>query len=163
MRRLITMILMASSSVALGGGPTGSAEDAAILKVHQDFAASWNKHDYKAMAAIFADDADLINPIGRVAKGKAEIEKLYMDEQTTGFRGSRFTSDCKAGVRVVKPDVAVVTCAFEVTDAKLPDGNRMPPLKGLYTATMIKVNTKWRVVAGRPMIPFAPPPPPASK
>ena len=145
--RLMTMIFLATSSTALAGG----ADDAAILKVHEDFAASWNKGDYKAMAAMFADDADLINPLGRVAKGKAEIEKLYMEEQTTAFKGTHFTPDCRDGVRVLKPDVAVVTCAFEVT------GTKLPALKGLYTATMVKSKTKWQVVAGRPMIPFVPP------
>ncbi|MGE5180654.1 MAG: YybH family protein [Acidobacteriota bacterium] len=152
MRRLITMILLASSTAALAGGP----QEAAILKVHEDFAASWNRGDYKGTAAIFADDADFINPLGRVAKGKAEIEKLYKDELTTAFKGSRFRSDCKAGVRVIRPDVAVVTCSFEVTGGKLPDGKAMPPLDGIYTTTMVEAKGKWQVVAGRPMIPFAP-------
>lgn len=155
MRGLMITILVASTSAAFAGG----SEDAAILKVHEDFAGNWNKGDYKAMAGMFADDADFINPLGRVAKGKAEIEKLYMDEQTSAFKGSHFTSDCKGGVRMVKPDVAVVTCSFEVTGGKAPDGSAMPALKGIYTATMIKTKSKWQVVAGRPMIPFAPPSP----
>ncbi len=159
MRRLMIMILVASSSAAFAGG----SEDAAILKVHEDFAANWNKNDYKAMAAMFADDADLINPLGRVAKGKAEIEKLYQDEQTTAFKGSHFTSDCAAGLHVIKPDVAVVTCSFTVTGGKLPDSKPMPPLKGIYTATMVKANNRWQVVAGRPMIPVTPPPTTAKK
>src|ERR1051326_519784 len=115
---MITMLL--ASATAFAGG-----DDAAILKVHEDFAASWNKDDAKGMASPFADDADLINPLGRVAKGKAEIEKLYQDEHTAAFKGSHFTSDCKAGVHVVKPDVAIVTCSFDVTGGKLPDGKAM--------------------------------------
>lgn len=159
MRGLVIAIMMASTSAAFAGG----AEEAAILKVHEDFAANWNKNDYKAMAGMFSDDADLINPLGRVAKGKAEIEKLYMDEQTTAFKGSHFTSDCKSGVRMVKPDVAVVTCSFEVTGGKGPDGSAMPPLKGIYTATMLKAKARWQVIAGRPMIPVAPPSPAPKK
>jgi uncharacterized protein (TIGR02246 family) len=146
MRRLMTTILLATSTLAFASG----GEEPAILKVHEDFAAAWNKGDYKTMSAVFADDADLINPLGRVAKGKAEIEKLYMDEQTTAFKGSHFTSDCKSGVHIVKPEVAVVTCSFEVT------GGKVPPLKGIYTATMVKAKDKWLIVAGRPMIPFTP-------
>lgn len=153
MRALMMTILIATTSTSFAG----ANDDAAILKVHEEFAASWNKNDYKAQAAAFADDADLINPLGRVAKGKAEIEKLYMDEQTTAFKGSRFASDCKGGVHRVTPDVAVVTCSFQVTGAKLPDGSSMPAMKGLYTATMRKVKNKWLIVAGRPMIPFTPP------
>ncbi len=156
MRRLMmTSILLTCSTAALAGG----ADEAPILKVHEAFAASWNKHDYKAMAAAFADDADLINPIGRVAKGKDEIEKLYKDEQTTAFKASHFTSDCKAGIHLLTHDVAVVTCSFVVTDGLLPDDKPMPPLKGIYTATMIAVKGRWVIAAGRPMIPFAPPAP----
>lgn len=152
MRRLLTVFLVMTSTPAFAGG-----EDAAILKVHDDLAASWNKHDYKAMSALFADDADLINPLGRVAKGRAEIEQLYKDEQTGSFKASHFVSDCKGNVHMVTRDVAVVTCSFEVTDGSLPDGKVMPPLKGLYTATMRKTKKQWRIVAGRPMIPFTPP------
>src|SRR5262245_57701889 len=154
MRRfLLTMILTASWTNAFAG----NGQEAAILKVHEQFAENWDKHDAKAMASMFADDADLINPLGRVAKGKAEIEKLYQAEHAGAFKGSHFTSDCKSGVRVVKPDVAIVTCSFEVTGGTLPDGKPMPAMKGLYTATMVKTKNRWQVVAGRPMIPFAPP------
>lgn len=160
MRRLMAMtILMAGSSVAVAGGK----DDAAVLKVHEDFAASWSKGDYKALAGAFADDADLISPFGRAAKGRAEIEKAYMEEQTGPLKGTHFTSDCKSGVRMLKPDVAVVTCAFEVTNGKLPDGSAMPPMKGIYTATMMKAKNKWSIVVGRPMIPFVPPAPPPAK
>jgi uncharacterized protein (TIGR02246 family) len=161
MRRLITILtLTATSTAAYAGGPNDTTT---ILEVHERFAAAWNKDDAKAMAAMFADDADLINPLGRRAKGKAEIEALYADEHAGAFKGSKFSSDCKSGVRVVKPGVAVVTCSFEVTGGTLPDGKPMPALKGLYTATMLKAKTKWLVVAGRPMIPFVPPAPAPKK
>ena len=152
-RLLLTMILVASGGSAFAGG----GQEAAILKVHEQLAEAWNKDDAKGMAAGFADDADLINPLGRVAKGKAEIEKLYQDEHRGVFKGSHFASECKAGVHVVKPDVAIVTCSFEVTGGTLPDGKPMPAMKGIYTATMVKAKNRWQIVAGRPMIPFSPP------
>jgi uncharacterized protein (TIGR02246 family) len=154
MRHLMTLVtVLATSSSAALAGP----QETAILKVHEDFATAWNKHDHKALASHFADDADLINPLGRRARGKAEIAKLYQDEHTGAFKSSRFAADCKAGVRIVTSEVAVVTCSFEVTGGVLPDGKAMPPLKGIYTATMLKAKDTWQVVAGRPMIPFAPP------
>jgi uncharacterized protein (TIGR02246 family) len=152
MKRIMLTILVASSTTATAGG----TDEAAILQVHADFAARWNQGDTKAMAAMFADDADLINPLGRVAKGRSAIEKLYQDEHATAFKGSHFSSDCKGGVRLVRPDVAVVTCSFEITGMKRPDGKPLPPLAGLYTATMVKMKT-WQVVVGRPMIPYVPP------
>ena len=146
-RLLMTMLLVASSNALAGGG-----QEAAILKVHEQFAENWNKDDAKAMAAMFADDADLINPVGRVAKGKAEIEKLYQEEHSGPFKGTHFASTCKDGVRIVKPDVAIVTCSFEVSGGALPT-----TMKGIYTATMVKTKNRWQVVAGRPMFPFSPP------
>src|SRR5262249_61340648 len=117
MRRLLTFLVVAAPTLAFA-----SPEVAAVLKVQEEFAASWNKGDYKAMAAVFADDADRINAAGRVAKGKAEIEKLYQEEQTGKMKGTHFASECNDGVRLLKPDVAVVTCSFEVTEMKGPDG-----------------------------------------
>jgi uncharacterized protein (TIGR02246 family) len=118
------MTLMAT--LAISGTALAGKDDAAVMKVHDDLAASWNKNDYKAMAALFADDASLINPLGRIAKGRAQIEKLYADEQTGPFKGSHFSSDCTSGVQFAKPDVAIVTCTFEVKVASCPMAARCP-------------------------------------
>ena len=160
MRHSIVMLVLLVSAGAQAAGK----DDAAILKANEDFAAAWNKHDYKAMTAFFADDGEVTNPIGRTAKGKADVEKLYQEEQTTVFKDSHFTSDCKEGIRMLKPDVAVVTCTFEATGGKMPDGKALPPMKGRYTAVMAKVKGKWVVEVGQAMVPMMPPgPPPAHK
>jgi uncharacterized protein (TIGR02246 family) len=153
---MIALMACLSSVVAFAAGK----DDAAILKTHEDFAAAWNKHDPKAMAATFTEDADLINPKGDHAHGKAEVEALLTKEQTTAMKTSQFSSDCKEGIRMIK-DTAVVTCSFEVTGAMGPDAKPMPNMKGIYTTVMTKVKGKWSVVIGRAMIPVQPPPAPA--
>ena len=93
MRRLMTTILVMTSTAAFAGG-----EDAAILKVHDDFAANWNKHDYKAMSAMFADDADLI---ALATRGRGGLARL--------FRGSvadRVIRGASVPVLVYRPDTA---------------------------------------------------------
>jgi len=60
---LITIPLLAKES-----------DEAGIRATDEVFAAAWNKHDAKAMAATWAKDGDLVNPFGRVAKGRAEVE-----------------------------------------------------------------------------------------
>ena len=127
-----------------------------IKKTNADFAAAWNKHDPKAMSSWFADDGDLINPAGQVARGKAEVEKLFTMEQTGPMKGSTFSSTCGAP-RMLKPDVALVDCSFEVQNVQMPDG-KMGPLKGGYTVVMTSQGGAWKVSAGRAMVP--PPPPP---
>src|SRR5690348_26079 len=96
----------------------GDKDKDAVSKTAQDFAAAWNKHDAKALTAFFTDDGDLINPMGRHARGKAEIEKLFQDEQAGVFKSSQFTATCAADdIKMIKPDVAVMTCDWEAAGA----------------------------------------------
>src|SRR5437016_2744913 len=47
----------------------------AVTKQCKAFKAGWNSHDPKAMAAVFAEDADAIDPMGRKAVGRAAVER----------------------------------------------------------------------------------------
>src|SRR5262245_3280832 len=63
-------------------------EAANVRKSCSAFVTAWNKHDPKAMAAIFTEDATIVNPFGVKAKGRAEIEKLFTTEQTGPLKES---------------------------------------------------------------------------
>lgn len=135
----------------------GSAKDRqAIRKVQNDFAAAWNQADTKAMAGLWAENGDLINPFGREAKGRKAIEKLFAEERSTLAKDTNFAVRVRA-VRFLKPDVVVVDCAWEVAGIHGADGSELPPLKGLYTAVMSKKQGQWQIAASRPMVPVAPP------
>src|SRR5437773_2646733 len=119
-------ILVALLLVAAG------KEDDAIKKVQDDFSAAWGKPDAaKTMAAMFAEDGDLVNPLGEEADGRAGVEKLFTREQSTVFKGSTLALTL-AKVRMIKADVAIGEGSYEVTGAHGPDGKAMN-LKGLYT------------------------------
>src|SRR5690348_3026074 len=49
------------------------------------FETAWTKGDTQAMAAVFAEDAKLINPMGESAEGRAQIQKLFEREHGTGM------------------------------------------------------------------------------
>ena len=136
-----------------------AAKDEDVLrKMQDDFAAAWAKDDAKALAGFFADDGDLVNPVGRMAKGRAEIEKLFSDEHSGPLKGTKIAaSGCT--VRLVKTDVGITSCNFEVTGGNGPDGKPMA-LKGMYTLVSVKKDGKWWITAGRAMTP--PPAPPAA-
>src|SRR5438477_13051863 len=102
----------------------GKDEDA-IRKVQDDFVAAWGKPDAgKNLAAMFAEDGDLVNPIGQEADGRAAVEKLLTNEQTTVFKGSTLTLT-PGKPRMVKPDVAICEGSYEVAGAHMPDGKPM--------------------------------------
>jgi uncharacterized protein (TIGR02246 family) len=163
-RATLTMaLLLAAGAAGADEKPkTAGAEDQrALLKLEEDFAAAWNKGDYKAMAALWDDDGDLINPVGRVARGRAEIEKLFLADQTGPFKATHFTITCPAtGIRMVKSDVAVVDCSWEVTGAKDAVSQARPPMTGLSSGVAMKSGGRWRWVAGRAMVPIPPMGPP---
>jgi uncharacterized protein (TIGR02246 family) len=140
-------------------------EDDAIKKVADDFSAAWGKPDAaKKMAAMFADDGDLVNPMGEEADGKAAVEKLFEREQGTMFKGSTLVLTV-GKVRMLKPDVALGEGTWELTGVHTPDGKTMNQ-KGMFSIVLVKAKGKWWISALRPMspppMPPKPPTPPAA-
>jgi uncharacterized protein (TIGR02246 family) len=124
-----------------------SDDDAAIQKRHDEWVAAWNKHDPKAMAAFWVADGDLINPFGRHARGTAEIEKLFTEEQSGPMADTTYSGTIE-GIRHVG-DVAIVDVAGEITGMKGPDGAAMPPFKHHVTWIARKVDGKWMAEGAR--------------
>jgi len=133
---------------------TASLEDAIRQQV-DEFVNAWNKHDARAMAQVYTDDADLISPQGRIAKNKKEIETLFRDEHSNAFRDSHMKLR-PAGVRLLSSDVALGEYEFEVTGAKDLSGNSTT-MRGHITDVFKKQGNAWMVAASRPMIPVTNP------
>lgn len=153
---LCALLILSTAAVAK------EKEDEAIRKRVADFQDAWNKHDAKAITAFWAEDGDLINPAGVVARGKAEVEKLVVSDLANIIRDGK-TTFTVTYIRMVKPDVAVFDMTHEISEAHAPDGSVIPTVKAMVTGVALKKDGTWWWLAGRPMIPFAPPAPPASK
>ncbi len=154
MKKVLTLALSVLVAATMGLARTkGRTTDAeAIKKVFADFAAAWEKDDAKGMAAFWTEDGDLVNPAGRLGKGRAEVEKLLADEHAALFKGTRITFTTN-GIRFIGRDVAIYDAAFEIVGAHGPDGGELPPQKGLVTSLLVKKGGQWRTVAARPMLP----------
>jgi uncharacterized protein (TIGR02246 family) len=144
MRTLLVffVLLSLSSSAAL------AADDQAIKDRVDQFQAAWNKDDAKAMAAIWTEDGTLINPFNATAKGRDEIEKIFVDEHTHAFKGSTYTaSDVK--VQWVTPDVALVDLSGNISGVHGPDGAAAPDFPHHVTWVLIKKDGQWMAAAAR--------------
>jgi uncharacterized protein (TIGR02246 family) len=123
--------------------------DQEIQSVVEEFERAWNKHDYKALASIWKTDGDLINPFGRVAKGRSEVEKLLHDEHSgemknTSFRVTRQTH------RSVGPDLVLVEWDMNITGVSTPQGTRN--MEDLHCTSLLqKQGDRWYAVAVRPV------------
>jgi len=144
---LITIPLLAKES-----------SQAAIRATDEAFAAAWNKHDAKALAATWAKDGDLVNPFGRGAKGRAEIEKFIQSEHATVFQHSTYTPGAMT-VRFLEPEIAVAESDTEISGITNPDGTAAPTLKIHIIRVVQKKGGKWWTVMARPVI-YPPPPGP---
>ena len=149
-------ILLGGMLLALAVSTAASAQIPALHARAEEFKAAWDHSDAKALAAIWAPDGDLINPFGRVAKGRAEVEKLFTDELGSFTKGTKFSITSESD-REVAPNTAVADWDVEIVGMKGPDGAAMPPLKHHVTVVWVKQNGKWWAAAARPVV-YAPPP-----
>lgn len=136
------------------GGPRSDvANDAAIRTLYAEFTKAWNDHDAKKMASFWALDGDTVEPDGMIAKGRAEVEKHFADEQAAAMKDSTLKLTVDA-VWFVTADVALVDGTYVVLNAQDPNGQPLPPRKGLVTSVVIREDGTWHVVASRSMIPI---------
>jgi uncharacterized protein (TIGR02246 family) len=147
----MTALAVASIASLAVAAPDTSGGEAQVRARCQEFAAAWNRHDAKALAGFWAPDGDLINPFGRMAKGRAELEKLFTDEHSTFMKGTTFTITGMT-VRLLEPDIACADWDVDVSGMQSPEGTAMPVLKTHVNAVMMKKSGQWWIVAGRPVI-----------
>ncbi len=140
---LLMSLLTFSTAMAAG-------DEEAIQTRLDEFVAAWNNHDAKAIAAIWAPDGDLINPFGRVAKGRPEVEKLFIDEHASFMKGTTYKVT-SSSVRVLGSEAAVLDLDADVTGMKAPDGTDLPTFDHHVTIVMVKKDGAWWIVAARPV------------
>jgi uncharacterized protein (TIGR02246 family) len=153
MRPFLSAVLLAlitTTASAAGGEKTAAPMAAAVLKTGEAFFAAWNQHDVKAMVGYWADDATLVNPRGRVAHGKTEIDKLLSDEQTTVFK----TSTAKLAELKITRELGpgMVFCDGEMTvDGGVdPAGTALPQMRLHLAVIMAKKGSAWVFQDARP-------------
>lgn len=148
------IMMLAGLAMATAAQAVDLKEDAAIKLQFEKLQKAFNANDAKGIAALFAEDGDLINPAGQYAKGKAEIEKLAAQDlaaiiaggtSTFTIRDWRFLGNGK--------DLVLVNATHDVKGGKGP----MPEGRVLLTTVMARRAGQWMCVAARPMVPVKPP------
>jgi uncharacterized protein (TIGR02246 family) len=122
-----------------------AADAAAIRAVQARQAETWNAHDARAYAALFAEDGDVVNVLGWWWKGRAEIAEKLTAAFAFVFRESTLTiTDTK--VRFLTPQIAVAHVTWTMTGARTPPG-APEPRQGIQTQVLQKVGDKWLIAA----------------
>lgn len=118
-----------------------AADEAAIKKNGEARAAAWNKHEAKALGALFAADADRVSTRG-VKSGRVEIEKDYADEFDGVYKNAMLKDESNK-VRFLTADVAILDADHVIT------GRADGTIKNHVTATYVKRNGTWALVTYR--------------
>ena len=150
---LIVLTTPAQLGLAQDAEPEVTAEQAktapalspeqALIKVQSDaFVDAFNKHDAKAVAALWTKDAEYIDDSGTVHTGRDAIEQVYADF---------FTENPDASIRIDIDSVRQPSDAVAIEDGRaLID----PPPSGApgvskYIAVHVKVDGQWQMASVR--------------
>jgi uncharacterized protein (TIGR02246 family) len=140
----ILLVIVSSKSNGQPTDATRANEEERINNVLIDFTNAWNKHDAKAFSNVFSEDADFTNVAGKSASGRSEIEKHHAPSFATKWKDSN-QKITKSKIRFIKPDVAAVDAWWELSGIKGPEGQDMPPRKGLLNFIMTKDDNNWYI------------------
>jgi uncharacterized protein (TIGR02246 family) len=158
------LVVTVGLTALLAAGAAVAAKDAAPVPEKElraavdQFAAGWNHADAKAMAAVFTEDASLVNPFGRGAEGRAGIEKFFAEELATMTKGTTFTVK-GFSARLLNP-VALEDIEIEIAGGALaPDPAR--PARHHAFVVARKQAGSWLIVTLRAYSILPPPQPPA--
>lgn len=136
------------------GGPRSDlANDEAIRARYAEFTAAWNAHDPDRMAMVWTLDGDLVEPDGATAKGRPDIRRHFAEEHAVAFKHTELKLTIDA-IWFITADVALVDGTYVVLGAVDPNGQALPPRKGLLTSVLLKEDGEWYVAASRSMIPI---------
>lgn len=150
MRRTCRAVALGLALVAGSAGAEHQHHrEAEVRKFMLGFARDWGSNNPQVLSAYHDTHGDLINPFGRRAKGRMEIEKLVQDEHSTVFKGSRMEMVVES-VRMPDNDIAFVDADVTITGAKGPDGSELAPQQFHLVSLLKRKHDEWRVLSSRP-------------
>ncbi len=123
---------------------------AAIRELYTEYDAAWNKGNSAQLAMVWTDDADHVEPNGRVVAGRTAIWKDFEQRFAGDLKDTR-SQQTVTGIRFITPDVAVADASYEVTGARDAQGQVRPALQGHYVDIWVKRKGTWYIAADRPV------------
>ena len=125
-----------------------TSEEAQIRAIIARQVAAWNAGDGKAFSASFAPDGSFTNIRGTVFYGHRAFEDRHVEIFRTFFRGSKLVMS-PTRIRFVRPDVAIVDVATELSELRGPPPGVRPGADGRIRTRLqevfVKGGSEWRV------------------
>jgi uncharacterized protein (TIGR02246 family) len=143
----LAVVAVASALVVPAGGTATASPDRprqAIVQLHADIDAAWNREDAKAFAALWTPDGTVVSPLGQLSVGRGNIQR----DEAAGFAGPMKGTRHKLTVQqiyAVTGTTAVVDGEAEISGMRGLDGTAYPPLTARFTSIVVRVHGRWLV------------------
>ena len=112
------------------------------------FTDAWSARDAAAMAALFAEDADLLSLTGHWAEGAPAIEDVLAAELAGTLARARLVSG-RTRLRAVAPGVAQIIQRFVLSGLSHPDGSDAGRVGVILSALLCEGAEGWHAVSAQ--------------
>jgi uncharacterized protein (TIGR02246 family) len=159
----VGLMPLAAAHAAQADQAAQADDQAAIWAVQAGQEASWNAHDATGYAALFTEDADVVNVLGWWWKSRAELEENLGIAFKSVFAHSSLHIE-GVTVRFLTPGLAVAHVTWSMAGAASPDGSGTNiPQRGIQMQLLRKIGNRWLIASFQntnsvPERPFAPAP-----
>ena len=115
--------------------PSGHTPIKAPLDIASKFTKAWNAGDARAIAEMFAEDADFVSVVGLWWTSRRSIRRALKRGFAEWFAGSTFQVE-KLSQRLVGSNGAVIIARWRIEGQRDPEGELAEARRGLATVAM---------------------------
>jgi uncharacterized protein (TIGR02246 family) len=123
-------------------------DDMAVRQIVAGFEEAWNRHDMKALAGLFRDDAEWVNKVGMHWHGRDEVMIAHAALHETIFKNHSYRTDA-VETRSIAPGVAIAVVTETFDGFLAPDGRAWPKARNRLTYVLLKGADGWRIAHGQ--------------
>jgi uncharacterized protein (TIGR02246 family) len=107
----------------------------------------WNTHRMMDLAALFTEDAEFVNAVGKRLRGRPEIVKAHQSYHATIFRHIDI-HQISLDVRAIAQDVVIATQMLKIGDRRSSDDSSSESIKHRMTFVLVKKDGSWLITGG---------------
>jgi len=148
--KLITAVFFAVilfADIALAQHDKPASDNQLVEQAIENWNQGWLKKDAKLAAKDYSDDADWTNAFGMKKKGRAEIEQFLTEVFSLPFVMAGQSKILEQSIRIVKPDVALVTTRVERAGQLTPSGSAMGTRQTSHLRVLLRVGNEWKITS----------------
>ena len=136
-------VLIALTVPTLHAEADDTRDEAAVRELIDKLTEAYNRHDTKAVAALFEPEADIVSI--NTYRGPTGIERFF-----SGMNGDPIESPAKTTpIRFLTEDVAIIDMDTELPGMKCSDVKPLPTMKFQAAFIAKRINGKWLFTALR--------------